>query len=94
MSLDNEIAQGNKAELILSDITPYFDMVESAILDKWKTSPVSDVEGQHELRLMVKLLSDVKANLYTAVETGKLAKIQVERDSLIDKAKNVIRRFA
>lgn len=94
MSLDNEIAQGNKAELILSDIAPYFDMVEAAILDKWKTSPVADVEGQHELRLMIKLLADVKANLHTAVETGKLAKIQIERENLIDKAKNVIRRYA
>ena len=94
MSLEKEVAQGNHAELILGDIAPYFDMVESAILDKWKSSPIADVEGQHELRLMMKLLGDVKANLHNAVETGKLAKIQIERENLMDKAKNVIRRFA
>lgn len=94
MSLDKEIAEGNRADLLISDITPYFELVEAAILDKWKTSPIADVEGQHELRLMVKLLGDIKANLHTAIETGKLAKIQIERESLIDKAKNVIRRYA
>lgn len=94
MNTEQEIAEGNRAELLISDIAPYFAMVEAAILDKWKTSPVADAEGQHELRLMIKLLADVKANLHTAVETGKLAKIQIERENLIDKAKNVIRRYA
>lgn len=94
MNLDKEIAEGNKAEFILSDISPYFDMVEAAILENWKSSPVADKEGQHELRLMIKLLGDLKANLQTAVETGKLAKIQLERETFMDKAKNVVRRFA
>jgi hypothetical protein len=94
MSLEQESSMGSQAERILSDVSPYFDMVEAAILDTWKKSPVSDEKGQHELRLMMKLLGDVKANMKTVIETGKLAKAQIERDSLIDKAKNVVRRFA
>jgi len=94
MSLDTEIAEGNRAELLLSDLKPYFSMVEVAILDTWKKSPVGDEKGQHELRLMIKLLNDLQANLKTAIDTGKLAKIQIERDSLIDRAKNSVRRFA
>lgn len=94
MSAEQEIQQGKRAELLLSDLQPYFDMVESAILLKWKESPVGDKDGQHELRLMMKLLKDLQANIVTAVETGKMAQIQLERESLMDKAKNVIRRFA
>lgn len=94
MSLEYDASEGNRAERILSDIIPYFDMVEVAILDTWKKSPVSDEKGQHELRLMIKLLSDVKANLKTVIDTGKLAKVTIERDNLIDKAKNAVRRFA
>jgi hypothetical protein len=94
VNLDNEIAQGNNAERVLTDVSPYFDMVEAAILDAWKKSPVADEKGQHELRLMLKLLGDLKANIKTAIDTGKLAKVQIERENLIDKAKNVVRRFA
>lgn len=94
MSLDKEIAEGNRAELILGDMSHYFDMVEVAILDKWKTSPVGDEKGQHELRLMIKLLGDLKANLHTAIQTGKLAKIQIEQESLLGKVMDNVRRFA
>lgn len=94
MSLDTDIQQGNHAERVLADTGVYFDMVEAAILTAWKKSPVADEKGQHELRLMLKLLDDVKANLTTAIQSGKLAKIQIEQENLIDKAKNVVRRFA
>jgi hypothetical protein len=40
------------------------------------------------------LLGDLKANLKNAIDNGKLAKVQIERDNLIDKAKNTVRRFA
>jgi hypothetical protein len=94
MNLEEDSAAGSNAERILSDVSPYFDMVEAAILDTWKKSPVADEKGQHELRLMMKLLGDVKSNLKTTIENGKLAKVQIERDNLIDRAKNVVRRFA
>lgn len=94
MSLEHDVSEGNKAERILSDLRPYFALVEAAILDKWATSPVADINGQHELRLMIKLLGDLKANLKTAIDTGKLAKVTIEHESMLDKAKNVIRRFA
>lgn len=93
MSLDDEIAAGNNAERVLGDVSPYFDLVEAAILDAWKKSPVADEKGQHELRLMIKLLGDLKANLKTAIDTGKLAKVQVERESMLEQAKNKVRSF-
>jgi hypothetical protein len=94
MGLDEEVNQGANAERVLGDISPYFSMVEAAILAAWKKSPVADEKGQHELRLMLKLLDDLKANLNTAIQSGKLASVQIERENIIERAKNAVRRFA
>lgn len=93
MNLNEEASNGIQAERILSDISHYFELVDAAILDAWKKSPIGDEKGQHELRLMIKLLGDVKANLKTAIETGKLARIEIERESMLDRAKNTVRKF-
>lgn len=75
MSLDSDVYEGSKAEKLLNDemLMKAFSDVEQAIVDKWKSSPIRDKEGAAELRLMVKLLNDVKANLELAVHNGKLA---------------------
>ena len=82
MSLEQESADGQRAERLMDEVSPYFDMVKSAIVEKWENSPVGDREGQHELRLMRKLLGDVEANLKNAIENGKLARIQIEQSPL------------
>lgn len=94
MSVEKEATEGVNAERLLSELRPYIDMVKDAIVQKWESSPVGDKEGQHELRLMRKLLGDVEANIKTAIETGKLARIQIERDSKLELVKKVVRRFA
>lgn len=91
MDLQKEAQAGSRAEMLLEDLQPYFDMVEGAILDKWKTSPVGDEKGQHELRLMYKLLGDLKANIKTVIDTGKMAKIELERDNLFVRIKDKVR---
>lgn len=91
MSLEQEATKGNNAQRLLEEIAPYFDLVKQAIVDKWETSPIADKEGQHELRLMRKLLGDLEANLKTAIETGKLARIQIEQDSMLTRAKRFAR---
>lgn len=40
-----------------------FKSVENAIIDKWKTSNIHDADGMVKLRMMLKLLYDVRANL-------------------------------
>lgn len=94
MSLEQEATTGNNAQRLIEEMAPYLDMVKAAIVNKWENSPVGDKEGQHELRLMRKLMSDLEANIKTAIETGKLARIQIEHDSLLDRTKNTIKRWA
>ena len=61
------------------------DAVRAAIVHQWATSPIRDTEGQHELRLMLKLLDDLLLNLKGALNDGSLARVEIERQSKIDR---------
>lgn len=54
------------------------DSLKQAIFDKWAHSPIADHEGQHELRLMLKLLDDLMGNLKVAVANGNFAEKDLE----------------
>lgn len=77
-----EAELGSKAKAFLADET-YQNAVRSVregIHQRWADSPVGDVEGQHELRLMLKLLGDLEANIESAVNTGYLASAQIAEE--------------
>ena len=61
------------------------EAVRAAIMHQWATSPIRDTEGQHELRLMLKLLDDLLLNIKGAINDGSLAKVEIERQSKIDR---------
>lgn len=94
MTLDEQVRRGAEAKRSLDDpaITKAFADTESAILQKWMACPVRDKEAQHELKLMHKLLGDVRANLEQAVSDGKLAaeelRITEQRESPLQKLRN------
>ena len=92
MSLEQEAGDGLRAARMMEELAPYLQIVRTAILDKWEKSPVSDKDGQHELRLLIKLLTDLEGNIKTTIETGKLASIQIERDSLLSRTKTIFGR--
>lgn len=82
----NDIARGEAARRILDDEI-YQDavaQVRQSILDKWAGSPIRDVEGQHELKLMLHLLGSLERTLKNIMETGKLerSKLEQARDAL------------
>lgn len=91
MNLHEQSAKGTRAQqLIESDI--YRDGIKGvrqAILDTWSSSPIRDVEGQHELRLMLKLLDDLEGHIVSMVNSGKLANVQIEQES---KMKEMMKR--
>jgi hypothetical protein len=81
MSLQEDAERGARAQRLLSDpmISDAFATVERAIHDRWAESPLRDFEGQHELRLMLNLLRDVKAVFEVAVSDGKAAVEELNR---------------
>ena len=91
MTLEAEAAKGTKARLLLeSEIyKEAFTKTRQAIMDTWASSPIRDAEGQHELRLMLKLLDDVNGYIVSVANTGKLAQAQIEHEN---KAKEMAKR--
>lgn len=81
MSLEHDLERGARAARILADdiFTGAFDEVKKTIHDMWEACPVRDREGAHELRLMLKLLGDVRAVLEATIDDGKAAKAELER---------------
>lgn len=79
--IEQDIVHGQRAKRLLEDeaLAKAFADVESAITTKWKAAPVRDREAHHELKLMLKLLGDVRANLERAVADGKLAADELQR---------------
>ena len=64
--------------------------VRQALLDRFEECPIRDKEGQHEIKLMSKLLGDVKANLQSVVDSGKVV---THRISMLDRARKGIHAF-
>ena len=83
MDNDEQFRQGQDAQRVWDE--PSFkkarESVREAILQRWATSPVADKEGQHELRLMLKLLDDLEGNLQRAIQDGKIAQLEIERSA-------------
>lgn len=81
MSHEKDAERGARAQRLLEDpvFTDAFKAVEQAIFDQWAASPVRDIEGQHELRLMLNLLRDVRSSLEQTMVDGKLAVEELKR---------------
>lgn len=75
-----EIERALRAQKIVND--PLFDeafqMVKTAILEKIEAAPLRDTEGAEKLRIMLKLLRDVRAVFEQAVNDGKVAEHRLE----------------
>lgn len=90
MTQEEEYRRGEQARLILENeiYTEAFEGVRAALISKWEDAPIRDIEGQKELKLMLKLLKDVQANIQHVMNTGKLAKNMIERESVFRKTVN------
>lgn len=80
MSLQADLDRGQRAERLLNDpmLTEAFALVKQAIVESWEAAPLRDKDGAHELKLMLKLLGDVRANLEQALQDGKLAAAELQ----------------
>lgn len=81
MNEQAKIDRGSRVERLLKD--PEFDAAfqntRQAIFEKIEQTPIRDVEGLTQLRLCLKLLGDVRANLEHAVRDGKVAAYNIEQ---------------
>lgn len=83
------LRRAQKAQAILSDseLTGAFVAVRESLLLRIEQCPIRDRDGVHELKLQLKLLADVRANLHSVVNTGKVIEY---RSNLLERAKKGI----
>ena len=89
MNLNEESQRGQNAEKLLGNelFAEAFDKLREAILTSIEEAPIRDKEGVHELKLMLKVLKDVKGHIIQVVETGKMASIQIMEQEKLDRLK-------
>jgi hypothetical protein len=88
-----DIDRGSRADRLLNDdeFKAAVEALRSALIAQWEQCPIRDKDGAHELKLMLKLLGDLQAHLRSVADTGKLAKLEVDRlESLKLKVRKVI----
>ena len=64
-----------------------FIQIRAGIIEKWRACPIRDHEGQHELKLMDKLLSEIEGYFKSIIETGKMAEIELANEKKVAKLK-------
>lgn len=77
----NKIERAEKASKILNDplFSESFEAVRLAIFEQIERTPMRDDEGLKHLRICLKLLSDVKANLVHVLNDGKVEEFRIEQ---------------
>lgn len=76
----NKIQRAEKAARILDDeiFKEAFENTRQAIFSKIEQTPIRDAEGLANLRLSLKLLNDVRANLIQVLNDGKIEQYRIE----------------
>lgn len=76
----NKVERAQKVERILTDplFIEAFENTRQAIFQKIENTPIRDAEGLANLRLSLKLLNDVRANLTHALNDGKIEQFRLE----------------
>lgn len=76
------LARAERVNKLLNDpeLLGAFASVREAIVTKIEQCPMRDTEGAEKLRIMLKLLNDVRANLEQAITDGKVINFRLQQD--------------
>lgn len=87
------LSKASRAKQLLEDseMRGAFEGVRQALLEKFEQCPIRDIEGQHEIKLMLKLLGDVKANLQSMIDSGKVIESRYSIPERVKKGFNAFR---
>ena len=90
-TLEQKVYDGQRAKEVLENevFQSVFDDIEKELHESWKSSPVRDEAGREKLFLMTMLLNKVRQSIMVTLETGTLAKAELQhkqtmRDRLND----------
>lgn len=92
--VEDRIARGEEARSILESpiFIEAFESAEKDIVSQWMGSPARDSEGREKLWVYLAMLRKVRAHMERAIETGDMARIEIERKASL--AERVTSLFA
>ena len=78
--LNQELGRAAEAQAILSNtlFKEALETLRSAYTDAWLNSPARDEEGREKIYHFMQALKSVEEHLVSVVQTGELAKAQLE----------------
>ena len=79
-SLRKEVSEGRDAEYLMDNpvFQQTFDYLKDAYFKAWEQTSVEDSKSRENVWMMYKTLDTVHGHIQTYVDTGKLAKKQLE----------------
>lgn len=91
MNLHEDAQKARQAKELIENaqFKACFNDIRAGIIEKWCSCPVRDIDGQHELRLMYKVLADVEQYFKEIINDGKMAEIQLESETKLAKLRKV-----
>ena len=84
-TLRKQMEEGVRAKSVLTDdaFVKAYGAVRAAIVEQWEQCPIRDREGAHELKLMLKIHTDLGKHLQKAVDDGRFAAEELKKDKTI-----------
>lgn len=82
-SLERQAREGHQAGELLRDglFSQIINDMRTKIIEEWRSAPLRDLDGQHELKLMLKVLDDIVKNIEQSYLTGEMAKKQLAQEN-------------
>lgn len=91
MTIEHRLYMGDRAKEVLENeaFVEAFEAIEKEVIEQWTNSPARDAEGREKLWSYLHLLRKVKAHLTSTLETGKLAKVELQhRQTMLDRVRS------
>lgn len=95
MEIEQRIYNGDRAREVLENeaFAAAFADMKTEIVEQWKTAPARDNAGREQLWQLLKLAEKLELILRSSLDTGKLAKKELQhQQTLVERAKAVIGR--
>jgi hypothetical protein len=89
MTLEHEVSVGRQARSVLNDpiIIDAFGKIESGLMEKWKNSPIGDVDGREKIFHMISAVELLRVTLKCFIDDGLVAEAQIKANEALEKRK-------
>jgi hypothetical protein len=93
--LQQELTRSQQAQDLIDHplMKEAFETIRQTYLKEWENSPARDSEAREKIWTYLKQLEAVKGHLLQTIETGKMARIEVERKSLLQRTMDGVTGF-